>query len=216
MASDLRVPHSCHICQQLVLESPRLYPRYKKTYFNFVFDFNICDVEHGAFAECELCLWIIPRLEGAALSENQKLYAQLTPGNSHAIETIQFYFGLGDFMNFQYGPSNESSHEVEGKFHIFSEPNDPAAGDVDITNRPINLAPRSNESFRMIKGWLLDCQKNHSKCKDMEVSTMPRRLIEVNRERGLRGQFKLRLRHTSALGYVEFVSLSYCWGEISR
>ncbi|KAL3431738.1 heterokaryon incompatibility protein-domain-containing protein [Aspergillus tetrazonus] len=77
-----------------------------------------------------------------------------------------------------------------------------------ISSRTPNPSSSSEESFRVVKGWISDCNQKHPNCLQdpKSRSVLPRRLIEIG-ENGF-----LKLREASLGEQGQYVALSYCWG----
>src|SRR2546423_11726583 len=79
--------------------------------------------------------------------------------------------------------------------------------------KTIGKDPGSKASLAIASGWLRDCLKNHDSCKPPAgVQKWPKILINVGSE--TRNPFLVKISTSSQP--VEWLSLSYCWGEEER
>jgi hypothetical protein len=70
--------------------------------------------------------------------------------------------------------------------------------------------PASKKSFEIASSWLKNCVESHSSCRPPpELQKPPRRLIHV----GNKTQNPFLVETFPDLQHVEWLSLSYCWGE---
>ncbi|KAH0536321.1 hypothetical protein FGG08_006794 [Glutinoglossum americanum] len=76
--------------------------------------------------------------------------------------------------------------------------------------RKIEKDPCSKASLAIASGWLGDCLKNHDSCKPpTEFRKPPKRLINV----GTETQNPFLVEISTGSQQLEWLSLSYCWGE---
>jgi hypothetical protein len=138
-------------------------------------------------------------IQDLLLDDHRLFAATYQPGNSYDIFDIRF-FGL-------WNPANKKIVcRTRHGFQVFTNSQDPAAG--QISTRPIENDPASDQSFRMISSWMEKCRNSHPSC-HLGSHAMPARLIEIA-DYGT--EYRLRLRDTDDLSSATFTALSYCWG----
>ena len=72
----------------------------------------------------------------------------------------------------------------------------------------------SEESFRLARGWLGKCLKDHEMCalKGEKIRNKPSRLLEVHRQ-GYGLKVRLATKAEYEDGPLEYLTLSHCWGK---
>ncbi|OIW24454.1 HET-domain-containing protein [Coniochaeta ligniaria NRRL 30616] len=76
--------------------------------------------------------------------------------------------------------------------------------------RMMSKHPDSKEAMTIASSWLRNCLKNHSSCNPPPESQIPpKRLINVGNET----QCPFLVETSSASRHIQWLSLSYCWGQ---
>ncbi|KAI1761141.1 hypothetical protein GGR53DRAFT_522602 [Hypoxylon sp. FL1150] len=90
---------------------------------------------------------------------------------------------------------------------IYSEPGSNLPNGAQL-GLPKLLQPASGDQFALFKRWIEVCDEKHDGCrrKNINVSTMPTRLIEVSD--------RIRLIDSAAISPSPYVALSHCWGQV--
>ena len=102
---------------------------------------------------------------------------------------------------------------------VFLSPNsiEPTKNSLDnpasryIKKRPFNTSPGSEETFRLVRDWMAECQNSHSSCPGFQPLQMPSRVLDVGTEQLPE---TLKVVETSGLQVAPYIALSYCWGPI--
>jgi len=86
-----------------------------------------------------------------------------------------------------------------------------------MSNRHVALDPLSTTPFKLLKGWLAECDVNHQICQfDRNTSSTfngPSRLIKLN----IRDVSTVNLQEVAQLSHCPpYVALSHCWGQGPR
>jgi hypothetical protein len=135
------------------------------------------------------------------LLDDHRLFAATYQGSGDPYDIFEIiFFGL-------WNPANKKiACCTRHGFQVFTNSQDPAAG--QISTRPIENDPASDQSFQMILSWVEKCRDSHPSC-HLGSHAMPARLIEIA-DYGT--EYRLRLRDTDDLSSATFAALSYCWG----
>ncbi|EFX01376.1 tol-like protein [Grosmannia clavigera kw1407] len=130
-------------------------------------------------------------------------------GNSTMVYwmTNEPYEKMGIMVLFASRQEDGSVSDAWGCFNLLTFPGGVAS--QVIPRHPINTDPASEQSFKLVRGWLQTCQSSHEGCPKVTSKFMPTRVIEIvgDGEDGM----QLRLLETRGL-IVQYVALSYCWG----
>ncbi|OCL05865.1 HET-domain-containing protein [Glonium stellatum] len=121
------------------------------------------------------------------------------------------------------GGVTDITASVEGSdiiayFHLYTQPDSPAARLEYITGRPIAPDPKSEESMQKIRSWIQECCESHPECEyaDIVDSTdgvrkYPSRLLDVGLPPFDKSLSCVLVDGKDALG--RYATLSYCWGK---
>jgi hypothetical protein len=74
--------------------------------------------------------------------------------------------------------------------------------------RPPLLDVSSERSFALIRGWISDCNENHTMCPSTAAAPLPTRVLAVSQA----GEGLVRLHTSTANDDGSYAALSYCWG----
>ncbi|KAK0617774.1 heterokaryon incompatibility protein-domain-containing protein [Bombardia bombarda] len=80
-----------------------------------------------------------------------------------------------------------------------------------LSRRPIADSAKSDESLKMIRGWISDCSEHHKECTSKEASFAPTRLLKVELGASLNKQV-IQLVENIDDYPVQYAALSHCWG----
>ncbi|KAF2813234.1 uncharacterized protein BDZ99DRAFT_473925 [Mytilinidion resinicola] len=80
-----------------------------------------------------------------------------------------------------------------------------------IKKRPFNTSPDSEETFRLARGWMAECQNPHGACPGFQPLQMPSRVLDVGTEQLPE---TLKVVETSGLQVAPYMALSYCSGPV--
>lgn len=95
--------------------------------------------------------------------------------------------------------------------HVYAEPDDLAAKELDIVGRKVGLDVATPEYFDRIRAWLSDCVSSHQGCslhrrKLADSAELPTRLISVGPP--------IHIVETAGQsGRMIYACLSHCWGK---
>ncbi|KAL6822813.1 heterokaryon incompatibility domain-containing protein [Trichoderma sp. SZMC 28015] len=198
-------PHSCELCEsRLILtfgnyySDQGWYELIDENYFatGEAYVFNIAYDEAVSLADqgCELFEWLVT----------------LRRDDTHSESYLRAYFAHNSREQMVLDWVDELDDHIDGgtlerKLIVCAEKSELAA--EEVTYRPPNLFPSSNETVETIKDWLQECFTTHAECQQLQKSNRPS-------DGSLTGP--RRLLHLSGKAahpqFVEYAALSYCWG----
>ncbi|KKP06387.1 hypothetical protein THAR02_01535 [Trichoderma harzianum] len=209
-------PHSCKLCEsRLILtfgnyySDQGWYELIDENYFatGEAYVFNIAYDEAVSLADqgCELFKWLVT----------------LRRDDTHSESYLRAYFAHNSREQMVLDWVDELDDHIDGgtlkrKLIVCAEKSELAA--EEVTYRPPNLFPSSNETVETIKSWLQECFTTHAECQQLQKSnrpsdgslTGPRRLLHLS---GKAAHPQVRLQENSSSSvFVEYAALSYCWG----
>ncbi|KAK4186738.1 heterokaryon incompatibility protein-domain-containing protein [Podospora australis] len=104
------------------------------------------------------------------------------------------------------GPRSRGDRQI-GNFEIFTFPGTKPLHQYLGPWKPPNLVPNSKQGFARARAWIERCQRHHQNCKLFNTKYMPKRLLEITREKS-----DLQVRLVNDPEPTPYAILSYCWG----
>ncbi|RFU76561.1 het-domain-containing [Trichoderma arundinaceum] len=170
--------------------------------------FNIAYSEALSLADqgCQLFQWLVA----------------LRRDDTHSESYLRAYFAHNSREQMVLDWVDELDDHIDGgtldrKLIICAEESELAA--KEVTYRPPNLSPSSNETIATIKSWLQECFTSHGECQQFQGSNStfseasvlgPRRLLHLS---GDASHPQVRLhQNSSSSSLLQYAALSYCWG----
>jgi len=106
----------------------------------------------------------------------------------------------------KHHPSLSMVRYIYNVLIVLFRADDPAAG--FISSREYDHDMGSVDAYSRIRSWISNCNKNHLKCRSLEPTSLPTRILDLFTQ-GDSDDLKLLLTHGE---YGHYVALSYCWG----
>jgi hypothetical protein len=82
---------------------------------------------------------------------------------------------------------------------------------VEVSTRPTNASPKSDQGHAMVKNWPESCLDGHKKCPKPTGDFIPTPLIEIVHIQYHKHP-RLCLRKTYRRDFAPYAALGYCWG----
>ncbi|KAL7947510.1 heterokaryon incompatibility domain-containing protein [Trichoderma barbatum] len=209
-------PHSCELCgSRLILTFGNYYSdqgwyelideNYYATGEAYVFNIACDEAVSLADQGCELFEWLV----------------SLRRDDTHSESYLRAYFAHNSREQMVLDWVDELDDHIDGgtlerKLIVCAEDSELAAKEVSY--RPPNLFPSSEETVRTIKSWLQECFTTHPECQQLQNNNRssdaslpgPRRLLHLSGD-ATHPQVRLQ-QNSSSSSLVEYAALSYCWG----
>lgn len=186
------------------------------------------DAPHAAEADtssaaepCQFCKSLLETCEVGSLGELQAAAAESSCDTCALILDLSRSFPVEEDSRVSISLQDEGNRTLEVWFladldeddvmlQVFVAPGVDSPLSTIRTVDPVTAHSSSDESLRLARRWLDDCEGGHESCKTGADPPLPTRVIDVGQD----GTEPVLVESKGATG--RYATLSYCWGKTGR